>query len=145
MAYRSHSAPTSDQPTSSLISFGTLSTLVSTSQPETINTPFLDTVRTIIERDPNVSLVSPEQISQTLEESCRILTIEHSLQTRIPPINFGLPSRTNFQTLAVTKSTADSIGEEPLESLVGTPDYHLSNILRGVAGHNTSRRLLFAG
>ena len=138
MADRSHSVPTNDQPTSSLISFGTLSTPVSTSQPETVNTSFLDTVRTIIERDPNVSPVSPEQISQTLEESRRILTRAYSRQTGIPPINFRLPSRTNFQTLAVTESVVDPIGKEPLESLVGTPNYHLSNLLRGVAGHNTS-------
>ena len=115
-----------------------MSTLVSTPQPETVNTPFLDTVRTIIERDPNVSQVSPEQISQNLEESRRILTRAYSHQTGIPPINFGLPSRTNFQILAVIESAVGSIGEEPLESLVGTPDYHLSNLLRGVAGHNTS-------
>ena len=115
MADRSHSAPTSDQPTSSLIIFGTLSTPVSTSQPETVNTPFLDTVRTNIERDPNVSPVSPEQISQTLEDSCRILTRAYSRQTGIPLIKFRLPSRTNFQTLAVTESVADPIGEEPLE------------------------------
>ena len=125
MADRSHNTPTSDQPTSSLISFGTLSTLVSTPQPETVNTPFLDTVRTIIKRDPNVSLVSLEQISQNLEESHRILTRAYSRQTGIPPIKFGLPSRTNFQTLAVTESAVGSIEEEPLESLVGTPDYHL--------------------
>ena len=86
MADQLHSAPTSDQPTSSLISFGTLSTLVSTPQPKTVNTPFLDTVRTIIERDPNVSPVSLEQISQTLEESRRILTRAYSRQTGIPPI-----------------------------------------------------------
>ena len=134
-----HSAPTSDQPTSSLISFGTFSTLVSTTQLKTVNTPFLDTVRTIIERDPNVSLVSPEQISQTLEESRRILTRAYSLQTGIPPINFGLPSRTNFQTLVVTEVATDLAREEPLESLVGTLDYHLSNLLRGVSCHNTSR------
>ena len=116
MADQLHSAPTSDQPTSSLISFGTFSTPVSTSQPETVNTPFLDTVRTIIERDPNVSPISPKQISQTLEESRRILTRAYSCQTGIPLINFGLPSRTNFQTLAVTDSATDSIGEKPLES-----------------------------
>ena len=138
MADRSHNAPTSNQPTSSLTSFGTLSTSVSTSQPETVNTPFLDVVRTIIERDPTVSLVSPEQISQTLEESRRILTRAYSRQIGIPPINFGLPSRTHFQTLAVTESAADSIGEDPIEPLRGSPDYHLSDLLRGVVGHNTS-------
>ena len=101
MANRSHSAPTSDQPTSSLISFGTLSTPISTSQLEAVNTLFLDTVRNIIERDPNVSPISPEQIIQTLKESRRILTSAYSHQIGIPPINFGLPSRTNFQTLAM--------------------------------------------
>ena len=116
MADRSHSAPTSDKATSSLISFGTLSTPISTSQPETINNPFLDIVRTIIEREPNVSPVSLEQISQTLEESGRILTRAYSHQIGIPLINFRLPSRTNFQTLAVTDSAADSIGDKPLES-----------------------------
>ena len=115
-----------------------MSTPVSTSQPETVNTPFLDTVRTIIERDPNVSPVSLEQISQTLEESRRILTRAFSRQIGIPSIKFGLPSRTHFQTLAVTESATDPIGEEPLEPLTGSPDYHLSNILRGVASHNTS-------
>ena len=69
MADQSHNAPTSNQPTSPLTSFGTLSTLVSTSQPESITTPFLDMVRTIIERDPTVSPVSLEEINQTLEES----------------------------------------------------------------------------
>ena len=69
MADRSHNAPTSNQPTSPLTSFGTLSTLVSTSQPEFVTTPFLDMVRTIIERDPIISPVSPEEINQTLEES----------------------------------------------------------------------------
>ena len=115
MADRLHNTPISDQPTSSLISFGTLSTPVSTPQPETVNTPFLDTVRTIIERDPNVSPVSPEQISQTLEESHRILTRAYSSQTGIPPNNFGLPSRTNFQTLEMTEAATYLAGEEPLE------------------------------
>ena len=79
MSNKSHNAPISNQRTSSLTIFGTLSTPVSTSQPETVNTPFLDTVRTIIERDPNVSPVSPEQISQSLEESHRILNRAYSL------------------------------------------------------------------
>ena len=139
MADRSHNALTSNQPTSPLTSFGILSTLVSTSQPKTVNTPFLDAVRTIIERDPIVSPVSLEEINQTLEESHRILTRSYSHQTGIPPINFGLPSRAHFQTLAVTELVADPIGEEPLEPLRGSPDYHISDILRGVASHNTSR------
>ena len=116
-----------------------MSTPVSTSQPETINTPFLDAVRTIIERDPTILLVSPEQISQTLEESRRILTRAYSCKTGIPPINFGLPSRAHFQTLVVTELAANSIAKESLEPLRGSPDYHLSDILRGVASHNTSR------
>ena len=139
---RSHNSPTSNQHTSPLTSFGILSTLVSTSQPKTMNTPFLDAVRTIIERDPTVSPVSPEEINQTLEESHRILMRAYSHQTRIPPTNFGLPSRAHFQTLEVTESTVDPIGEEPLEPLRGSLDYHLSDLLRGVASHNTSRRLL---
>ena len=136
---RSHNSPTSNQHTSPLTSFGILSTLVSTSQPKTMNTPFLDAVRTIIERDPTVSPVSPEEINQTLEESHRILTRSYSHQIGIPSINFGLPSIALFQTLAVTKSPTDPIGEEPLEPLIGSPDYHLSNLLRGVASHNTSQ------
>ena len=69
MADRSHNAPTSSQPTSPLTIFGTLSTLVYTSQPESVTTPFLDMVRTIIERDTTVSPVSPKEMNQTLEES----------------------------------------------------------------------------
>ena len=138
MVDRSHNAPTSNQPTSSLTSFGILSTSVSTSQPKTVNTPFLDAIRTIIERDPTVSLVSPKEINKTLEESRRILTRSYSHQTGIPPINFEFPRRAHFQTLVVTESATDPIGEEPLEPLIGSPDYHLSDLLRGVAIHNTS-------
>ena len=69
MADRSHNGPTSSQPTSPLTSFGTLSALVSTSQHESVTTPFLDMVRTIIKRDPTISPVSAEEINQTLEES----------------------------------------------------------------------------
>ena len=83
----------------------------------------MDTVRTIIERDPSVSLVSLEEINQTLEESRRILTRAYSFQTGIPPINFDLPSRVHFQTLVVTESAADSIGEESLEPLRGSPNF----------------------
>ena len=139
MADQSHNTPTSNQPTSPLMSFGIFSTLVSTSQLKIVNAPFLDAVRTIIERDPTVSPVSPEEINQILEESCRILTRAYSFQTGVPLINFRLPSRAHFQTLVVTELPADPIGEEPLEELRGSPDYHLSDILRGVAIHNTSR------
>ena len=141
----SHNAPTNIQPISPLTSFGTLSTLVSTSQPEFVTTPFLDMVRNIIERDTTVSPVSPKEMNQTLEESWRILTRAYSHQIGIPPINFGLPSRVHFQTLAVTKSAVDSIGEEPLEPLRVYLDYHLSILLRGIADPNTSRWLLSAG
>ena len=96
MADRSHNAYTSNEPTSPLTSFGTLSTMVSTSQLETVNTPFLDAVRTIIERDPTISPVSLEEINKTLEESRRILTRSYSFQTWIPLINFGLPSGAHF-------------------------------------------------
>ena len=96
-------------------------------------------IRTIIERDTIVSPVSPEEINQTLEESHRILTRAYSHQTGIPPINFGLPRKAHFQTLAVIESATDLIGEGPLEPLRGSPDYHLSDILRGVASHNSSR------
>ena len=139
MVDRSHNASTSNQPTSSLTRFGTLSTLVSTSQPETVNTPFLDAVRTIIEKYPTVSPVSLEEINQTLDESRRILTRAYSQQTGIPLINFGLPSRVHFLTLAVNESTVDLIGEEHLKPLRGSLDYHISDLLRGISDPNTSR------
>ena len=113
--------------------------MISTSQLETVNTPFLDAVRTIIERDPTVSSVSPEEINQTLEESCRILTRSYSRPTGIPLINFGLPRRAHFQTLAVTESATDPIGEDPFEPLTGSPDSHLSDLLKILASHNTFR------
>ena len=102
-------------------------------------------VRTIIKRDTTVSPVSLEEINQTLEESQRILTRAYSRQTWIPSINFVLPSRVHFQTLAVTELVVDSIGEEPLEPLRGSPDYHLSIILRGIDDPNTSQQLLSEG
>ena len=139
MIDRSHNAPTSNQPTSPLTSFGTLSTLVYTSQPESVTTPFLDMVRTIIERDTTVSLVSLEEINQTSNESQRILTRAYSLQIGIPSINFGLPSKVHFQTLEVTESAVNAIGEEPLEPLRVSLYYHLSILLRGIANPNTLR------
>ena len=101
---RSHNTSTRNQPTSPLTIFGTLSTLVSISEPKIVNTPFLDAVRTIIERDPTVSPVSPEEINQTLEESRRILTRAYSHQTGIPPINFGsLQSILDYQVELIFK------------------------------------------
>ena len=58
---------------------------------EVSRSPFLETVRNILERDPVTSPFTPAQSAQTLEESRQILTRAYSNQLGISPIDYGLP------------------------------------------------------
>ena len=66
---------------------------LSTSQhpPEVSRSPFIETVRSILERDPLTSPFTPKQSTQNLEESRHILTRAYTNQLGIAPIDYGLP------------------------------------------------------
>ena len=66
---------------------------LSTSQhpPEVSRSPFIETVRSILEHDPITSPFTPEQSTQTLEESRHILTRAYANQLGVYPIDYGLP------------------------------------------------------
>ena len=59
--------------------------------PEVSRSPFLETIRSILECDPVTSPFTPEQSTQTLEESGHILTRAYANQLGVSPIDYGLP------------------------------------------------------
>ena len=80
--------------------------------PKTSRSPFIDTVRSILERDHITSPFTPEKSIRTLEESRHILTRAYANQLGISPIDYGLPrqQRHNPQLTIVTQDleVADS-------------------------------------
>ena len=59
---------------------------------EVSRSPFIETVRSILERDHITSPFTPEQSTQTLEESWHILTrAYYANQLGVSPIDYGLP------------------------------------------------------
>ena len=60
-------------------------------QSEGSRSPFIETVRSILERDHNTSPFTLEQSTQTLKESRHILTRAYAHQLGLPPIDYGLP------------------------------------------------------
>ena len=93
MANRTKDKPsTSQQPplqtdSQNIISFG----LVITSQAEFNSSSFSEFVRSILEQDRNTSPFTPEQNTQTLAESRRILTRAYAHQLGLTPIDYSLP------------------------------------------------------
>ena len=79
----------------------------STSQqpPDVSRSQFIETVRSILERDHITSPFTPEQSTQTLEESRNILTRGYANQLGVSPIDYGLPrqQRRNPQLNIVTQ------------------------------------------
>ena len=67
----------------------------STSQhpPEVSKSPFIETVRSILERDHITSPLTPEQRTQNLEESRHILTRAYANQLGLSLIDYGLPRK----------------------------------------------------
>ena len=65
----------------------------STSQhpPEVSRSPFIETVRNILELDHVTSPFTPTQSAQNLEESRHILTRAYANHLGISPIHYGLP------------------------------------------------------
>ena len=58
---------------------------------EVSRSPFIETVRSILERDHITSPFTLEQSTQTLEESQHILTRAYANQLGVSPIDYGLP------------------------------------------------------
>ena len=73
--------------------------------PEVSRSPFIETFRNILERDPVTSPFTPAQSAQTLEESRHILTRAYANQLGISPIDYGLPRKqqNNPQLTIVTQ------------------------------------------
>ena len=59
-------------------------------QPEISRSPFIETVRSILEHDHNTSPFILEHSTQTLEESRHILTRAYAHQLGLTPIDYGL-------------------------------------------------------
>ena len=66
---------------------------------------FIEIVRSILDRDHIISPFTPEQSTQTLEESQHILTRSYANQLGVTPIDYGLPrqQRHNPQLNIVTQ------------------------------------------
>ena len=60
-------------------------------QSEFSRSPFIEIVRSIHERDHITSPFTPEQSTQTLEESRHILTRAYANELGLTPIDYGLP------------------------------------------------------
>ena len=106
--------------------------------PEVSISPFLETVRNILERDPVTSPFTPAQSSQTLKELRHILTRAYANQLGISPIYYGLPrqQRHNPQLTIVTQD---------LEILDSTPHHQVERHQRQTTQTNTARRLIAGG
>ena len=65
--------------------------LTSQHPPEFSRSPFIETVRIILERDHITSPFTPEQSTQTLEESQHILIRAYANQLGVSSIDYGLP------------------------------------------------------
>ena len=78
-------------------------------QSEASRSPFIETIRSILEHDHITSPFSPEQSTQTLEESHHILTRAYAHQLGLTPIDYGLPrqQRSNPQLNIVTQDSVE--------------------------------------
>ena len=106
--------------------------------PEVSRSPFIETFRNILERDPVTSPFTPAQSAQTLEESRHILTRAYANQLGISPIDYGLPrqQRHNSQLTIVTQD---------LEITGNTPHHQVERHQRQITQTNTAKRLIAGG
>ena len=74
-------------------------------QSKVSRSPFIETVRSTLECDHITSPFTPEQSTQTLEESRNILTRAYANQLGVSSIDYGLPrhQRCNPQLNIVTQ------------------------------------------
>ena len=79
-------------------------------QYEVSRSPFIETIRSILEHDHITSPFTPEQSTQTLEESHHILTRAYAHQLGLTPIDYGLPrqQRINPQLNIVTQDSVEA-------------------------------------
>ena len=103
-------------------------------QSEVSRSRFIETVRSILERDHNTSPFTPEHSTQTLEESRHILTRAYAHQLGLTPIDYGLPrqQRRNPQLNIITQDSTEADR---------TTSYQVKIIYREIARTNTARRL----
>ena len=107
-------------------------------QSEVSRSPFIETVRSILERDHITSPFTPEQSNQTLEESRHILTSAYANQLGVTPIDYGLPrqQRHNPQLDIVTQDSLEADN---------TPSNQVRSHQREIIRTNTARRLTSVG
>ena len=79
-------------------------------QPESSSSPFISTVRSILERDHYTSPFISEQSTRTLEESHHILTRTYAHKIGLTPINYGLLRQQcrNPQLTAIDQDSAEA-------------------------------------
>ena len=79
-------------------------------QSQVSRSPFIETIRSILESDHNTSLFTPEQSTQTLEESRHILTRAYAHQLGLTPIDYGLSrqERRNPQLNIITQDLVEA-------------------------------------
>ena len=107
-------------------------------QLEISRSPFIETVRSILEHDHNTSPFTPEQSTQTLEESRHILMRAYAHQLGLTAIDYGLPrqQRRNPQLNIITQDSAEAYR---------TPSYQVKSLHRETTRTNTVRSLTFVG
>ena len=107
-------------------------------QSEVSKSPFIEIVRSILERDHITSPFTLEQSTQTLEESRHILTRAYAYQLGVTPIYYGLPrqQRSNPQLNIVTQYLVEADS---------TPSYQVRSHQRETTRINTARRLTSVG
>ena len=113
---------------------------LSTSQhpPKVSRSPFIETIRRILERDHIRSPFTTEQSTQTLEESRHILTRAYANKLGVSPIDYGLPRQhqRNPQLNIVTQD---------LQEADSTPRYQIRSHQRQTTQTSTARRLIAEG
>ena len=107
-------------------------------QSKVSRSPFIETVRSILERDHITSPFNLEQSTQTLEESRHILTRAYANQLGVTPIDYGLPrqQRHNPQLNIVTQDSVEADS---------TLSYQVRSHHRETTRTNTARRLTSVG
>ena len=103
---------------------------------ESNSSPFIDTVRSILERDRNTSPFTPEQSTQILEESRRILTRVYAHQLGLTLIYYSLPIQQQHD-LQLTTIDQDSIEDDT--SQLRTPSHQVKSLHRETTRTNTIR------
>ena len=107
-------------------------------QPESSNSPFIDIVRSVLKRDRKTSPFTPEQSTQTLEESRRIIIRAYGHQLGLTPIDYGLPRKQRRNT-HLTKINQDSA--KACISQSRNPSHQVRSLHKEITRENNVRGL----